>query len=193
MNSCPEYKDALLLDIHGELDSESRSRWRLHLDACAACREERLRTMRLMGRLREVMNPPPLSWGDSEALAKAVRAQISGSPSKRSHAGWQWLARPWRVGPALATACLFAAIVSIWSFGAFDSFLSRERIGGKDPLQEMRPEDAEIIRNLDLLRQMDWVEKLVRTLDDPDEDPPSPEGTTNTQGMTTHEKRHHFG
>ena len=193
MNCCPEHKETLLLGIYGELDSESSARWQIHLDACRACREERFRMLGLVGSLREVMSPPPLSWGESEALTRAVRIRLGRGRANRGHWGWQWLARPWRIGPALATACLFAAIVSIWSLGAFDSFLSRERTGAKDVMQEIRPEDAEIISNLDLLRQLDSVEKLVRTLDGPDEESPPPEGTTNTQGMTTHEKRHHFG
>jgi hypothetical protein len=192
MNDCPEYKEILLLDIYGELDSESRSKWQSHLKKCGVCQEERSRMMRLMGKMKGVMSPPPIALRDTEGLVKAVRAEVRQSKQPGIRWPWEWLSRPWRIGPALATACVFAAIISIWSLGTFDSFFGRDPISGKDFLQEMRPEEAEIIRNLDFLEHMDSVEKLVQTLDEPEEDPPAPEGTSNTQGMIDHEKRVHY-
>lgn len=189
MNGCPEYKEILFLDVYGELDSESRSEWESHLSACAVCKEEHFRMLRLVERMKEVMSPPPLAQKDSDRMVKAVRGGVRQSDGRKIRGGWQWLIRPWRAGPAIATACVFAAIISIWSLGTFDSFFSRDRISGKDSLQGMRPEDAEIINHLDLLKQMDSVEKLVHTLDEPEEEPPAPEATSNNQGMIAHEKR----
>lgn len=193
MNGCPEYNEILFLDIYGELDSESRSKWQSHLRTCTACKQERFRMMRLLENVKEVMISPPLAQRDRDGMVKAIRTGMSRRGERRSRPGWRgWLSRPWRVGPALATACVFAAILSIWSLGVFDSFYITNRIPGKDSLQGMRAEDEEIIRNLDLLRQMDSVEKLVNTLDEPEEDPPAPEGTSQTQEKTSHERRVHY-
>lgn len=193
MNGCTDFKEILFLDIYGELDSESRSKWQFHLSTCAACKQERFRMMRLVENLKEVMSSPPLALGEREGMVRAIRAGMRRREERRSRPGWWgWLSRPWRVGPALATACVFAAILSIWSLGSFDSFYGKDRISGKDSLQGMRAEDEEIIKNLDLLSQMDSVEKLVNTLDEPEEDPAAPEGTSNTHGKTGHEKRVHY-
>lgn len=190
MNSCPEYKEILLLDIYGELDSVSRPKWQAHLKVCAVCRREHKRMLSLVGRVTETMTPPPLTDAESRSLTKAVRAEMIKGREKKSKGGR--LSPLWRVSPALATACVFAAIVSIWSLGTFDSFFRTEENAGKDYSQSIRAEEMEIIKNLDLLTQMDSVEKLVHTLDELEEDPSVPESDSTTQGMTNHEKRVHY-
>jgi hypothetical protein len=191
MNGCPEYKEILSLDIHGELDAASRARWESHLRTCAACNEERLQLTRLVERVKEAMSPPPLVREETNRLLKAVRSGVNRGEERRSHV-WQWFSRPWKVGPALATACVFAAMVSIWSLGTFDSLFTGEKRSETDSLKKVRQEDAEIIRNLDFLRQMDSVEKLVNTLDESEEDPSLPDGNSKHQGLIGHEKRVHY-
>lgn len=192
MSSCPEYKEILFLDIHGELDPGSRPRWQSHLRTCAACQQERLRMMQLVGKMKGVMSPPSLTREDRDGMVRALRAGMGPREGKRGEAGrWAWLSRPWRISPALVSACVFAAIISIWSLGSFDSFFKGDGVSGKDPLQGMRAEDEEIIRNLDLLKQLDSVERLVNTLDEPEEDPPPPERTSTVEGTTGYEKRVH--
>lgn len=190
MNICPEYKEILFLDIYGELDSISRSKWQAHLKGCAVCKKEYTRMIGLVGRVREIMTPPPLAPPETRSLIKAVRAEMIHGEERKSRAGW--LSRHWRFSPALATACVFAAMISIWSLGTFDSFLNKDRSLGKEYWQELRAEDVEIIRNFDLLKQMDSVEKLVHTLDEPEDDRFVPEVDSKTQGMTNHEKRVHY-
>jgi len=190
MNSCPEYKEILFLDIYGELDSVSRSKWQAHLKECAVCRNEHTKMLNLVGRVKETMTPPPLTGAESRLLTKAVRAEMIQGRERKPKAGW--FSQHWRVTPALATACVFAAIISIWSLGTFDSFLNKERTVGKDYSQSIRAEDMEIIKNLDLLTQMDSVERLVHTLDEPEEDPPMPEPDSKTQGMTKNDKRVYY-
>ncbi len=185
MNGCPEYQEILHLEIHGELDPAAHSRWQSHLRTCGPCREERIRMMRLMGTMKEVMTPPPLSQSERVGLLAAVRSGMKQGKEPEPHWLRQWLSRPWRAGPALVTACVFAAMISIWSLGTFDSFFGRE------PLQGIQPGDEEVIRNLDLLRHMDSVERLVQTLDEPEEEPSAPGETSNTHGMINHEESVH--
>lgn len=187
MKSCAEYKEILFLDLYGELDPASRSKWLAHLRECAACKEEHARMLGLVGKVKEVMAAPPLIHTESQTLIKAVRAEMIQGEERKFKAGW--LSRHWRFSPALATACVFAAIISIWSLGTFDSFLNNERNAAKESSQEMRAEDLEIIKNFDLLKQMDSVEKLVHMLDEPEDDPSPPEPDSKTQEMTSHERR----
>jgi hypothetical protein len=190
MNICPEYKEILFLDIYGELDSISRSKWQAHLKGCAVCKKEHARMTGLVGRVREIMTPPPLAPPETRSLIRAARAEMIHGEERTSRASR--LSRHWRFSPALATACVFAAMISIWSLGTFDSFLNKDRSPGKDHWQGLRAEEVEIIRNFDLLKQMDSVEKLVHTLDEPEDDRSVPEVDSKTQGMTNHEKRVHY-
>ncbi|RJR54407.1 MAG: hypothetical protein C4576_00700 [Desulfobacteraceae bacterium] len=187
MKSCAEYKEILFMDVYGELDSITRSRWEAHLSECATCRQEYTRMLRLAGKVKEVMTPPPLTEADSRSIIRAVRTEMIQGEERRSKPGW--LSRSWRLSPALATACVFAAIISIWSLGSFDSHLKKDKSVGKEHSQGVRVEDLEIIKNLDLLKQMDSVEKLVHALDEPEDDPSTPGSDPRPQGMTSHEKR----
>lgn len=190
MKSCAEYKEILFLDIYGELDSVTRSKWKAHLSECEICKQEYTGMLSLVGKVKGVMTPPPLPEADSQSMIRAVRAEMIQGEGIRSKPGR--LRRSWRLSPAIATACVFAAIISIWSVGSFDSHLDKDRGAGKDYSQGVRVEDLEIIKNLDLLKQMDSVEKLVHALDEPDDDPSMPESDSRPQGMTNYEKRVHY-
>jgi len=190
MSTCAEYMEILFLDIYGELDSVTRSKWETHLSECATCKQEYTRMLSLVGKVKEVMTPPPLPEADAQSMIRTVRAEMIHGEERRSKPGW--LSQSWRLSPALATACVFAAIISIWSVGSFDSHLNKDRNPGKEYSQGVRVEDLEIIQNLDILKQMDSVEKLVHALDEPEEDTPTPESDSKPQGMTNYEKRVHY-
>ena len=103
MKSCPEYEEMVVLDAHGELASSARAVWETHLRTCRACREERLRLLKMLGGLKETLRHPAIPQGQSESLVKSVRASLS--RDKKTAKGWRefFSGRPLRLMPAMAS------------------------------------------------------------------------------------------
>jgi hypothetical protein len=175
MSCCPEYEELLFLDTYGELDPDSRSRWNAHLASCPACKEDSLRLLRLVARVKETLTPPPLPLAASQAWIRSARESLLAESPTWSWRIRQWFSGPWRSSTALATVCVFFALVSLLSFGPFQGISHRHGTSGQDPLQGLRSEEEEIINHLDLLSQMDNLQRLVQTLDEPNGDIPVPE------------------
>jgi hypothetical protein len=185
MKSCPEYEEFLLLDAYGELDPRSKSLWGAHLASCRACKEESRRMLQMVATVKETLTPPPLTAHAGERLVKAVREsanEAGDSAWPLWGSVWQWFCRPWRFSTALATACVFAVLVSLLSLGPFQGLFHRNGTPGQEAVQTLGSEDVEIINHLDFLRQLDSLQRLVQTLDEPDGDP-VPEPTSNSRGM----------
>jgi hypothetical protein len=175
MSCCQEYEELLFLDAYGELDPGSRSRWDAHLTSCPACREESHRMLRLIARVKETLTPPPLPSTSGNAWARAARRSLVEGRPTWSWRVRQWFSRPWRFSTALATACVLVGLVSLLSLGPFHGFFHRPGSSAQDPLQGLGSEEVEIINHLDLLKQLDDLQRLVQTLDAPDGDTPVPE------------------
>lgn len=186
MKGCPEYEEILLLDLYGELDPGPHARWRSHLAACPACEAEMQRMRQLVGEVRVRLTPPPLGTEATDRLVRAARESlVTGRKSAWSgwSTGWRWLSGPWRFSTALATVCLFAALISVFTLGNFQGFLHQNGSSGQERGQKLAPEELEIIRNLDLLKQFDSLQRLVQTLDEPDGDSRLPEPAPSFRGV----------
>lgn len=189
MKGCPEYEEFLLLDIHQELDTSSRARWMTHLASCPACKEEALRMRQVVGKVKEHLTPPPLALNAQEGLVRAVCKSVNADGRvvwSWWSLAWAWFSRPWRFSTALVTVCVFAALISLFTLGNFQELLYRNGSSGQEAPQGLASEEVEIIQNLDLLKQLDSLQRLVQTLDDePDGDPSLPEPTSNSRGAET--------
>jgi hypothetical protein len=182
MEACHEYKETLLLDLCEDLDSRARSAWEAHLKICAGCRDERARVLRLLGRVKETLSPPPLTQGQTETLIKAVRSELR---EKREARWWGafLLGRPSQFVPAMATLCVMVIAFSIFGLQTLHTPSSIPTAPDQKAEEELAEEDLEILQHLDLLRDMDWVHKLVQVIDETDSDVPISETDSNTQGM----------
>jgi anti-sigma factor RsiW len=177
--ACRNYSETLVLDVLGELnDSRMCSEWERHLKACGACRIERARTLQLLGRVREAGMPPELSAAQMDAMAGAVGWRLRNERRARpQETGWRL-----RLVPALAAACALLVVVA-FGYRFKDRWAGPE--GGGEITAELPAEDLDIIKHLDLLKDMDTIEKLIHVVDidlPPNgqaPDPPAPE----TQGM----------
>lgn len=187
MGSCPQYRENLLLDAHGELDPEAASPWRDHLRTCAACREERDRMLRLLAGMKESMPVPPLSPARSEMMLRTVQARLSGRREERSSAGWQLFSRPSRLAPALAALCGLMLMVFFLAPGRSPVPPPVRTPLEQKALGEVPARELEILKNLELLKQLDTVQKLVHILDGTDDDLQDPATAPSTQGMIRHE------
>ncbi len=178
MQACRHQNEILMLDVLGELnDPQMRRNWEEHLKACDGCRRERSRTLGLLGKVKHAGMPPELPARQADAMAKAIGWRLR---NERLAPLGETLRR-FRLVPVLATACAIIVVV----IGGYEL---QQRLSNRGNEMEisadlMPPQDLEIIKHLDLLRDMDTIEKLMHVVDIPDNGPGTEQGTPETQGM----------
>ena len=164
MKACPDRYDTILLAAYGELDPEQRRDWEEHRTACPGCRDEYQAVLSLLGRIKESMPVPELSEKSASSILWSVKQELAKENAKPSW--WkEWLVRPGRLVPALATAC-----VVLITFGWFGMNLlerpdtDRDSVGpGVENLAVLK--DFEIIKDIDFLEDLDTLQELVTVLD----------------------------
>ena len=180
MPDCTDRKEQVMLDVYGELDAGARSAWEDHLKTCADCRRERENLTAVLGQVRQAMVPPPLSMKDSAAMVRKVQGRLAvfhlpgGRRQRVKEKRALWI-------PALATACvlvLVAIFVGYERSGTIDQPVA-QRI---DISQKLPENEEEIVKNLDLLKNFNTLEKLSQVVDDSAGRNPSETHNQGTQG-----------
>ncbi|MGD2127086.1 MAG: hypothetical protein PVG99_13460 [Desulfobacteraceae bacterium] len=162
MKVCSDRQETFWLDLYGELDPKEQLAWDQHLRSCAGCREERGRMHHLLARIKEEMAPPQLSLERASALSWSIKRKLR---HEELRAGW-WkriVATPKRMIPAVAAASLL-----IVAFGWFSAkiFQSPTMVQDASSGRQVTATDLEVINNLELLEELDTLQKLVQVLDD---------------------------
>jgi anti-sigma factor RsiW len=164
MKPCTHYQDTLLLDVYGELKPQERPEWEKHLEHCEPCRVERERLLILVRTVKATVSSPHLALKKTEGLPRAIqRAWREGLDQKANRKKW-WDV-PVRFAPALAAACLVIAAASWFSFKELRQADLTPKGRGVVLEEHLASEDLEVVKNLDLLEEMENVEKLVDLLD----------------------------
>ncbi len=171
--TCSDHGDTLMLDVLGEpMAPEVRRDWEGHLSGCEGCRQERAELVRVLAGVRKVGAAPALSERQADAMANAVGWKLrnesvkSRSARPRRLVGW----RP------LAAACALVLVVVL-------GYHEVQNVFEPEPVADLQ--DIEVIRHLDLLREMDTIEKLVEVVDldlTPAAQPPEQAPESDTQG-----------
>lgn len=157
MQGCPIHHETLILDATGELkDDGLRRQWETHLEACPACRAERARLVRLLGKMRDTAAPAELSRAEAHLMAMGVLRKLR-RPTERRMGGW--LPR-WAPAAAALLLLLAASVYYLQDHFSGGDKMADLRIEDQVPLQ-----DIEVIRQLDFLRNWDTIEKLVHVVD----------------------------
>jgi hypothetical protein len=161
MGMCSDIQRKLLLDIHGALDERDRAELKSHLTVCRDCRDERERLLVLHEKIKEVSKPPELSPASANAMVTAVHERLKGEPT-----GWLkkiFSKTHFPVVPIAAAACA-AVVVGLLAY----RLLIPQSGFTVPPRQQPHytEQDLEVIRHLDLLRNMDAIEKLVHIVDE---------------------------
>lgn len=179
--ACRNQNETLMLDVLGELnDSQMHSEWEQHLKACDGCRIERARMRQLLGKVREAGMPPELSTTQIDAMAGAVGWRLRNERLARPEkTGWRL-----RLVPTLAAACALLVVVA-FGYRFKDRWAGPE--GGGEISAELHAEELDIIKHLDLLKDMDTIEKLIHVVDIDSDLPPNgqapDQAAPETQGM----------
>ena len=188
---CKQFESTRMLDALGELDrrAEDHSAWVAHLDACPACRAEVNGIRKLAEAVRDTRSEPAPTEAETRTLAgrltrtlRTERPYDAPAPHGRPQLGTR-KGRPYdaaairarlpRLIPALAAAGLLIALgwIGLTAYGPDPNPPFYNTAVGPDDRMILR--DYEVIRNLDLLREMETVRKLVQHVDHAGTDPRS--------------------
>jgi anti-sigma factor RsiW len=161
MTPCADRRETLLLDVYGELPSTERPAWEAHLETCAGCRGERQELVRLLEATRESMAASALSPVKAKSLRESITERWRPARSTR---WWQELLLGVRLRPvsALIAVCLLLAVG--W-FGFREFHLQSLKDRRADTRERILVSDREVVENLDILEQMDDIERVVKVVD----------------------------
>lgn len=151
MKPCPERHDMILLAAYEELDPGQKKDWEEHKSVCPECRGEYEALLRLLGRVKESMPVPELSEQRAGSILQAVKKEMRKERREPSH--WkQWLVRPSRLVPVLATAS-----VVLITFGLVGPDFTEK---ASPPQTVVDAENEAVIKNLDVLTNLDFLEDM---------------------------------
>ena len=190
MSACESQKSSIILDVYGDLNVEERARLKKHLEICAGCRQERQQMLGLIGKIKTAIPSRELSTTEAKKMTNTIIWKLSRA---RSLNWWsQILAyRPSRLIPAVAAASIMIVIAGILGY---NTFLANDQLQPTASIQseQLSSQDLEIIKNLDLLRDMEAIQKLVQAVDQSSINPPADNSLDDTQGMrnTTYGKHY---
>ena len=173
MKMCGDRKEDLWLYLCGESDPAERLRWERHLESCRSCRIEHGRAEKMMKIFRQSSSAPP-----PDGVQKVIR-RLRGLPPFGKK---PFFSLPLRPFPSILLAAsllmMIAASVSLYTAGFFFA-----DPGAASPQMAALPdeEEAEVIRHLDLLQEMETIQKLVQRVDRSDVDSTSTDTPTDGQ------------
>jgi hypothetical protein len=165
MKPCANHRETLMLDIYGELGPEARPVWEEHLKTCEACRRERLRMQGLVGNLKSALATPNLSDRQVSEGVQAVRMKLMDA---RKTPWWRKVlnVRPAMLVPAAVAFCALFLAITMVDMEPLMNSVGIRTASHPDIMEQMKSEDLEVIKNLDLLREMESLGKLVNVVDD---------------------------
>jgi hypothetical protein len=184
MSACQDQKSSIMLDVYGDLNAEARAHLQQHLESCEGCRKEKRHLLELIGKTKATLEPPELSAAEAKRMTNAITWKLNHA---RRLKWWSpiFAYRPSRVIPALAAASILIVIASVIGY---NTFTADHQYHSSASLQaeQLSPQDFEIIQNLDLLRDMEAIQKLVRAVDPSLTNPPADNSFDDTQGVNDH-------
>ncbi len=164
MKPCSDHEETLWLDVYGELDPKERPAWEKHLEVCEGCRQERTGLLRLLQTVKANMPSPELSREKADALITSITRKLRGEGEET----W-WRKRLWgmpkRFIPAVAAASVLIVALGWFSMRGFRSPFSVGSMSNLKSGEQILVKDLDIIKNLELLEEMDTLRKLVQVVD----------------------------
>lgn len=172
MKTCSDYHEMLLLDIYGELNPAEHRAWEDHLSTCDHCRKDKEQLVQLLQTIKVALPTPILSPDKIADHVQSIKGRL------REEANFSWWKKvrfrlPQRLVPALTTACLLLIIMSWFGLKEFRKFGLLPTSPQTTSEEHINRNDLEVVKNLEFLKDMEDIEKLVKHLDKTDFQSPS--------------------
>jgi hypothetical protein len=191
MQKCEHLKENLTLYTYGELDPVTGREVENHLKSCEGCRQEHRRLSTILAKVKQASAAPQLSPWEARAMASDISRKLKAG-SRRTW--WrQYLdLTPSRLIPAaVITAALIIAVAVI-------GYLNLSRTAGMPPVSMNQNEelmlsdkDMEILDNLELLKEMESIQKLSQLVDTNGKTDSQWDRDNDTRGMRQDGYRHY--
>ena len=173
MQPCEHLKENLTLYTYGELDPVPSREVENHLKSCEGCRQEHRRLSTILAKVKETGAAPQLSPLEARAMASDIRRKLKAGPRRTWWQPYLDLTPSRLIPAAVMTAALIIAVAVI-------GYLNLSKTTGIPPVSMNQNEelmlsdkDLEILDNLELLKEMESIQKLSRLVD--------PNGKTDSQ------------
>ena len=169
MQACEHLKENLTLYAYGELDPVAEREVANHLKICEGCRAEHKRLLTVLTKVRDASLAPQLSPLQARAMASDIKRKLNVGHRR---AWWRRYLefKPSRLIPAAAVACAVVLTVAVIGYLNLDGTPGTEPVAlNQNEELMLSDKDLEILDNLELLKEMDAIQKLSRVVDSNDE------------------------
>lgn len=149
----------------GELPLEECSILENHLQKCDVCKGEYEQITEMLTQAKNAFPTQKLSPERYSHLFWAIKREIKGK-SKKSWWKKPALGLPNRLFPTIATICLVVTCLGWYGMKVFRNPIYPEDMATLKPEEQMIVKELDFIRNLELLREMDTLQKLAQVVDE---------------------------
>ena len=181
MSACESQKSSIMLDVYGDLSVAERARLKQHLEICEGCRRERQQMLGLIGTIKTAIPSRDLSTTEAKKMTNTIIWKLNRA---RSLNWWSQILAysPSRLIPAVAAAGILIVIAGVLGYNIF---LADDQLRPTASIQaeQLSSQDLEIIKNLDLLKDMEAIQKLVQAVGQSSPKPPEDNSFDDTRGM----------
>jgi hypothetical protein len=165
MQACQIQKKKLVLYVHGELDSNSSKEIENHLAICKLCRSEYQQLLSLLGNIKATIASPELSPKQVNSLVTNIKWKLK---DRNKDSLWHRYLdfRPAHMIPVIAMACILIIAAGVIGYIINDDTNEFQPVAGRQ-IEELvlSDSDLEIVEKLELLREMDAIQKLSQVVD----------------------------
>ncbi|MDM8535534.1 hypothetical protein QUF70_02135 [Desulfobacterales bacterium HSG17] len=172
MKSCSNYQETLFLDVYEEAEPKAQSEWNQHMESCPACVKDRTDLQRMIFDIKEAAPCADLLPEEARSLSFAIRQKLH---KEQSIPKWRlWIQKGIQRGikntfvnpmPALTAACLILLVFGWFGTKGMENPWPMQTASNLSSEEKLLIKDFEVINNLDLLEEMDALEKLVQAVD----------------------------
>ncbi len=192
MQACEHLRENLTLYIYGELDPVAGREVENHLAICEGCRHEHSHLSTILAKVRDTGVAPELSTREVRTMAADISRKLKAG--RRRNRWQQYLdIMPSRLIPAAAMAGVLIITVAVISY------VKLNKPAGIPPVSMKQNEelilsdkDLEILDNLELLKEMEAIQKLSRVVGPNGKTDPQWDRDTDTRGMRQDAYRHYL-
>jgi len=186
MAACVNKEKILLLDVHEGLDPHERSAWEEHLQTCDGCLQEKKLTLHLIENIKQLNELPVFDSKAEDIFTRNLMNKLH-DRKKVNKKRIKWPSITFWPFPAMVGACIVILVIGTYSFKMFQTAFDNRYQEDLNLTETISTEELEIINNLDMLKDMDSIKKIVELVDYSENSQSYKNTAPNIQGIVRHD------